>query len=71
MTVRELRAELFKIKNQELRVILASDEEGNTFGDIGKDFGNHKIAGEEGEVLAIYPEGHIDGSEVEGIWDNE
>ena len=39
MTIKELIQELQKIENQDIKVILSSDQEGNDFGECSKSFG--------------------------------
>lgn len=58
-----LEKELKEQKGEDIKVILASDEEGNNFGNIAEDFGIHRQ--EEIKVLALYPEDYIDGQNIE------
>lgn len=62
MNVKQL-IELLQKEDPNTIILIASDEEGNSFGDIANDFSEHEYNGEK--VLAIYPKNHIDGLEVE------
>lgn len=67
-TVKELKRILGEYP-PDMVVLLASDEEGNSFGVasdcVGNHVGNFMEFGEPTEVLALYPEGNIDGSLIE------
>lgn len=64
MTVKELKR-ILKEYPDTMQVILASDEEGNSFGQCSNIVGNHYYKGQT-EVLCLYPETYIDGEDIEG-----
>ncbi len=66
MTVEKL-IELLKTYNQEQQILIATDEEGNGFGDIADDFGLHIYTDDENKehkVLVLYPESFINPEDV-------
>lgn len=67
MTVKQL-IERLKLLPQDAIVDMASDEEGNSFSDIGEGFAEAILAKGHGKnsgkkVFTLYPEGQEDGTE--------
>jgi len=52
LTVKELIEKLSEFKNDKLRVVIASDEEGNSFGSIDKMYSFELL---KKDILCIYP----------------
>jgi predicted nucleic acid-binding protein len=66
MTVQELR-ELLVGLNKDSRVILAGDEEGNSYGDVDDAIGVDMAKDGKTEIITLYPSNYIDIEELRNI----